>query len=85
MTDSEQFKAAYDYLESLEKWVWHDFLQVPQNCYQKVFDIIDKGGITNGVRATWCETHDNLFLLSIPGETNVGKPYEPVSSSEKSN
>lgn len=74
MTDSEQFKAAYDYLESLEKWVWHDFRVVPEPFCQKVYSLIDSNSIT-GKRVTWMENDpsDSWFIITVPGENNIQK------------
>ena len=70
MTDSEQFKEAYDYLESLDKWVWHDFKIVPEPICQKVFQLIDTNGVSS-VRITWMEGKDDYFIVTVPSEMNI--------------
>jgi hypothetical protein len=72
MTDSEiQFKAI-DYLLNLELWVWHDFRNAPQDCYQRIYTLIDTDGIMPTRRCAWHYTLDSMFILTIPGEFKMG-------------
>ena len=55
MTSAEEFTKAFEYLNALPCWQWHDFKVVPEEIANRVFTLIDSNTYSTEYRLTWCE------------------------------
>jgi len=70
-TTAEIQLRAFDYLISLEPFVWHNFQDVPEDINLRVFQIIDSNTLAEEYRLIWNAHFENLFMKSIKTEYNI--------------
>lgn len=72
MTSAEEFTKAFEYIDGLECWVWHDFKQVPDEIANRVFTLIDSNTFSLEYRLTWCvlKDMDTFFMKTIIPKLN---------------
>lgn len=64
MTSAEEFTKAFEYLDTLPCWQWHDFKVVPEEIANKVFEIIDTNTLDSSHRLVWCiQPHMTEFFM----------------------
>jgi hypothetical protein len=61
MTSAEEFTKAFEYLDALPCWQWHDFKVVPEEIANRVFTLIDSNTFSTEYRLTWCEQPEMEF------------------------
>lgn len=78
MTSLEEFLQAFQYVEQLEPWIWHDFRKVPVEISTKVFELIDSNSFSKEWRLGWMVNSDVYFFKSKNCE------YKPIKSKNES-
>jgi len=64
MTSAEEFTKAFEYLDALPCWQWHDFKVVPEEIANRVFTLIDSNTFSKDIRIQWCEqSHMSDFYI----------------------
>ena len=53
MTVKEEYIKAWEYLDKLECWIWHDFKDTPEDIANKVFEMIDSDSFSKEYRLSW--------------------------------
>jgi hypothetical protein len=75
MTSAEEFTQAFEYLDKLPCWIWHDFKDVPEEIANRVFTLIDSNTFSTEIRITWCESpsydKETLFMKSEVANYNL--------------
>jgi hypothetical protein len=75
MTSAEEFTKAFEYLDALPCWQWHDFKVVPEEIANRMFTLIDSNTFSKEYRLAWCEMtlfkEEFLFIKTEVANINL--------------
>lgn len=75
MTSAEEFTQAFEYLDKLPCWIWHDFKDVPEEIANRVFTFIDSNTYSKEYRLTWVEVpgfqNESLYMKTEVANYNL--------------